>query len=153
METFAKYLLGYFLIRSILFNLIGIVRSLLVLKWDKVPAHLTYTNIDASIEIKGVRNYDVDIWYYYHYKGKTYNSKQFAFNYSNSPLMSLHKLTLWRLKKRKQTFARVNPKDPNQAVIFSGVNFFHLVNLCLPVVSGPTQFVEFEFIKKITKRA
>lgn len=152
MEAFAKHLLIYFLIRSILFNLVGIVRSLLALTWDKIPAHLTYTNIDASVDVKGVRIYAVDIWYYYHYKDKTYHSKQFAFDYSNSPLLSLHKLTLWRLKKRKQTFARVNPKDPNQAVIFPGVNLFHLINLCLPILSGPTQFVEFEFLKKITKR-
>jgi hypothetical protein len=152
METFAKYLLGYFLVRSLLFNLVGLIRSLLVITWDKVPAHITYTNIDASVAVKGVRNYDVDIWFYYYYKDKMYNSKQFAFNYSNNPLLSLHKFTLWRLKRKKQVFARVNPKDPNNAVIFTGINLFHIMNLCLPILSGPSKLVELELIKKISNK-
>ena len=137
MEIFVILFLGYFLMRSVLFNLLGIIRSLLALTWDKVPAYLTYTNMEISAAIEGVNNYKVDIWYCYNYQEKTYNSKHFAFNYSNGPLASIHKLTLRRAIRKREIYARVNPRDPKQAVIFSGINFFHIVNLFLPIISGP----------------
>ena len=151
MEIFVNYLLVYLLLRSIIFNVVGILRSLFVFTWIKVPASLTYTNIEEPVAVEGVKVYEVDIWYSYSYESEIYTSKQFAFNYSNSPLRSLHKITMKRLKNRKQIFARVNPKNPNQAVLFSGVNMFHIVNLCLPIISGPYQFIEVETIKKLVK--
>ena len=117
----------------------------------KVPVSLTYTNIEESPAVEGVKLYEVDIWYSYSYETENFISKQFAFNYSNSPLLSLHKITMKRLNNRKQIFARVNPKNPNQAVLFSGVNLFHIVNLCLPIISGPYQFAEVQAIKKLVK--
>ncbi|WP_019275248.1 DUF3592 domain-containing protein [Vibrio coralliilyticus] len=151
MEIFVKYLLGYLLLRSIIFNVVGILHSLFVFTWIKVPASLTYTNIKESRVAEGVKLYEVDIWYSYSYESENFTSKQFAFNYSNSPLLSLHKITMKRLKNKKQIFARVNPKNPNQAVLFSGVNLFHIVNLCLPIISGPYQFIEVQTIKKLIK--
>ena len=151
MEIFVKYLLGYLLLRSVIFNVVGILRSLFVFTWVKVPVSLTYTNIEESPAVEGVKLYEVDIWYSYSYETENFISKQFAFNYSNSPLLLLHKITMKRLNNRKQIFARVNPKNPNQAVLFSGVNFFHIVNLCLPIISGPYQFAEVQAIKKLVK--
>ncbi|WP_394175987.1 DUF3592 domain-containing protein [Thalassotalea litorea] len=152
MEIFVKYLLGYLFLRSIIFNLVGILRSFFVFSWVRVPASIMYTNIEASSSVKGSKLYEVEIWYSYSYKNEGFTSKRFAFNYSSSPLSILHKITLRRLNNKKQIFARVNPKDPTQAVLLSGVNLFHIVNLCLPIISGPYQFIEVQAFKTIFKK-
>ncbi|WP_199611596.1 DUF3592 domain-containing protein [Flocculibacter collagenilyticus] len=152
MEVFVKYLLSYLLLRSIIFNLVGILSSLFTCTWNKVPASLIHTKIEASRAAKGVKVYDVDIWYSYSYESENFTSKRFAFNYSSNSFSSLHKIILRRLKNKKQIFAWVNPKDPNQAVLFSGVNLFHIVNLCLPIISGPYQFVEMKTLKNLFKK-
>ncbi|TAA42565.1 DUF3592 domain-containing protein [Corallincola spongiicola] len=153
MEKFGLALLIYGIARSVIFNLVGVARSLWALTWKRVPGCLTYCNIESSIAIRGARLYKLEIWYSYVVEGKQYTSKRFAFNYSENSLLSVHKLTRWQARRPRSLSVRVNPKNHEHAVIFAGVTGFHVINLLLPLLSGPMQFVERQLIRQLTSKS
>ncbi len=138
MEIFVAILLVFLVYRSVSYNLKGIYHSLLALRWDSVDGFITYSSLNNyRSPYKRVKVYELSIWYAYQHNGKDYTSKRFAFNYSNNSFSFIGKMMLWNIRRNRNFKVYVNPLDSKDAVLIRGLTLFHVVNLCLPIISGP----------------
>ena len=110
--------------------LLGVLRSVAASTWPKVKGEVVYAGIQEEDDGESSTFMPV-VEFKYKVRGRAYESTSFAFGFTASSFRFLSSSIYKKYRNRPYIKVYYNPKKPSQAVLLTGVRFFHIFDIAL----------------------